>query len=63
MGCDKERNTLMRLFSAILSGLKFLFTGGSYGKFVEGKMCPKCGVRRIKIHKKCCSQCYEKYFK
>ncbi len=53
----------MKILNSILGGLKFLCTGGRYGKFVEGKECPKCHMRRIKLHKKCCSQCYEKYFK
>jgi hypothetical protein len=46
----------------MLNGLKFLFTGGQYGSFVEGKLCPKCHVRRIKLHKKCCGPCYDKYY-
>ena len=53
----------MKIIQAIINGLKFLFTGGRYGAYVEGKMCPKCHMRRIKLHKKCCGACYEKYFK
>lgn len=49
--------------AAILNGLKILFTGEQHGKYVEGKMCPKCNVRRIRIDRHCCKQCYEKYYK
>lgn len=53
----------MKLLRSIFAGLKFLFTGGRYGSYVEGKMCPKCGVRRIKITKKYCRQCYDGFAK
>ena len=53
----------MKLLSSILGGRQFLFTGGRYGKYVEGKMCPKCGVRRIRIERFCCKPCYDKYYK
>jgi hypothetical protein len=54
---------MRKIFSSVINGLKFLFTGGQYGSFVEGKMCPKCQVRRIKIDKKCCKECYKKSYR
>lgn len=47
---------------AIVWVFTVLLTGGKYGKYIEGKLCPKCGVRRIKLHKKCCGPCYDQYY-
>ena len=53
---------MKRFFEMIINGLKVLVTGGRHGSFVEGKLCPKCNTRRIKLHKKCCGPCYDKYY-
>ncbi len=53
---------LRSAFRGIGNLFKILFTGGRYGPYIEGKLCPKCHVRRIKLHKKCCRECYDKYF-
>jgi hypothetical protein len=54
----------MKRILAFFGGiLNVFFTGGKYGPYIEGKLCPKCHVNRIKLHKKCCRACYDKYFK
>ncbi len=53
---------MKNLIKGIVHVFKILFTGSEYGSFVEGKLCPKCHTHRIKLHKKCCGACYDKYF-
>jgi hypothetical protein len=53
---------MKRFFHAVGNLLHVLFTGGRFGPCIEGKLCPKCGIRRIKLHKKCCGPCYDKYY-
>lgn len=53
---------ILGIMGVLIGVAFFIWSGQRYGKFIPGKLCPQCHVRRIKLHKKCCGPCYNKYF-
>ncbi len=53
---------IFAIVGVVLGVVFFIWSGQKYGKFIPGKMCPLCHVRRIKLERSCCKKCYDKHY-